>query len=131
MQISKLNVAMMPVVKVLVVAETLRVGDKRMKILRFIYIVGYIFGSLILAFSVISALTSVENPELAVLGFLGFLSFFGIGAGIIVSSALIHAADNGLRLLEEIRDRLDVSDKPSPKQNNNERTMPSFSATKD
>ena len=122
---------MMPVVKVLVVAETLQVGDKRMKILSFIYIVGYIFGSLILAFSVISALTSVENPELAVLGFLGFLSFFGIGAGIIVSSALIHAADNGLRLLEEIRDRLDVSDKPSSKQNNNERTMPSFSATKD
>ena len=102
-----------------------------MKILRFIYIVGYIFGSLILAFTVISALTSVEKPELAVLGFLGFLSFFGLGAGIIVSSALIHAADRGLRLLEEIRDRLDVSKTPSPKQDSNERTMPSFSATKD
>jgi len=102
-----------------------------MKILRLIYIVGYIFGSLILAFAVISALTSVENPDLAFLGFLGFLSFFGIGAGIIVSSALIHAADRGLRLLEEIRDRLDVSDKPSPKQDSNARTLPSFSATKD
>ena len=86
-----------------------------MKILKFIYIVGYIFGSLILTFAVIAALTSVEYPKLAVLGFLGFLSFFGIGVGIIVSSALIHAADRGLRLLEEIRDRLDVSDKPSPK----------------
>ena len=31
MQISKLNVAMMPVAKVLAVAETLREGDKRMK----------------------------------------------------------------------------------------------------
>ena len=102
-----------------------------MKILRFIYIVGYIFGSLILAFAVISALTSVEKPELAVLGFLGFLSFFGLGAGIIVSSALIHAADRGLRLLEEIRDRLDISEIPSPKQDSNARTMPSFSATKD
>jgi len=30
LQISKLNVAMMPVVKVLVVAETLREGDKPM-----------------------------------------------------------------------------------------------------
>ena len=102
-----------------------------MKILRFIYIVGYIFGSLILMFAVIAALTSVEKPELALLGVLGFLSFFGIGAGIIISSALIHAADRGLRLLEEIRDRLDVSDKPSPKQDSNERNMPSFSATKD
>ena len=102
-----------------------------MKILRFIYIVGYIFGSLIFAFAVISALISAENPNYAFLGFLGFLSFFGIGAGIIVSSALIHAADKGLRLLEEIRDRLDVSETPSPKQDANERTMPSFSATKD
>ena len=53
----------------------------------------------------IAALTSVEKPELAMVGILGFLSFFGLGAGIIVSSALIHAADKGLRLLEEIRDR--------------------------
>ena len=102
-----------------------------MKILKFIYTVGYLFGSLILAFAVIAALTSVEKPELAMVGILGFLSFFGLGAGIIVSSALIHAADKGLRLLEEIRDKLDVSETPSPKQDSNERTMPSFSATKD
>ena len=44
---------------------------------------------------------------------------------------LKNAADKGLRLLEEIRDRLDVSETPSPKQDRNERTMPSFSATKD